>query len=43
MAVREPLYKEIADLTLPTTKRNARQLAEQIVSALGGPVSDSRS
>jgi hypothetical protein len=28
------LYKEIADLTLPTTKRNARQLAEQIVSAL---------
>jgi shikimate kinase len=34
MATREPLYKEIADLTLPTTKRNARQLAEQIVSAL---------
>jgi shikimate kinase len=41
MTTREPLYKEIADLILPTTKRNARQLAEQIVSALEGvaPVS----
>jgi shikimate kinase len=38
MATREPLYKEIADLTLPTAKRNARQLAEQIVSALEGVV-----
>lgn len=43
MAIREPLYKEIADLTLPTAKQNARQLAEQIVSALGEPVSDPRS
>ena len=38
MDTREPLYKEIADLTLPTTKRNARQLAELIVAALKGVV-----
>ena len=39
MAIREPLYQEIADLILPTAKRNARQLAEQIVAALSGATS----
>lgn len=41
MAAREPLYNEIADLKLPTAKRNARQLAQQIVAALGETASAS--
>lgn len=39
MAIREPLYQEIADLRLSTAERNAKQLAEQIVAALSGATS----
>ena len=33
MAIREPLYREVADLTLTTTRKRVHQVAEQIVLA----------
>ena len=40
MEVREPLYREIADLRLPTAGYKARHLAEQIIAALNGEARD---
>lgn len=34
MAVRDPLYREVADLVLPTAGKSARQLAEAIARAV---------
>ncbi len=39
MQVREPLYRQVADLCLPTAGCNAHQLAERIVTALREPSS----
>ncbi len=39
MQVREPLYRQVADLCLPTVGCNAHQLAERIVTALREPSS----
>jgi len=36
MQVREPLYREIADAVVPTTRRRVRQVAEQILEAYRG-------
>ncbi|MEY2908793.1 MAG: Shikimate kinase protein [Pseudomonadota bacterium] len=33
-ALRDPLYSDVADLTLPTAGKNARQLAESIAAAV---------
>jgi shikimate kinase len=33
MAIREPLYREVADYTLTTTRKRVHQVAEQIVLA----------
>jgi shikimate kinase len=33
-ALRDPLYSGVADLTLPTAGKNARQLAELIAAAV---------
>ncbi len=33
MAIREPLYREVADLAVPTTRKRVHQVADQIVLA----------